>query len=154
VKNRTFSKVLLAFVLVAFVASGCGRSPVVTPDAGQARRLLDQVYAGSLKPLKADLEPHCLKGNPDSMTSKASVALLTQYGAAKDLKLGSAEAGPANSTVAVWAVTADRAAYEMKVSYDSSGKIAGIWFWSSALKAWVPSHLFGLDSKLIEQYIK
>ena len=152
-KNRMCAPVLLLLTMVMVVCS-CSRSSSVAQDPTVAHKLLKQVYAGSLVPVQADLSPVFLKGNPDSMMSKTSATLCQQFGEARELKLKSVNKGNSRSAVAVWAVTAERGTYEMKVAVDSRGKVAGLWFWSSSLQEWIPSHVFGLDKKTIEQYVE
>ena len=152
-KNSIYTNVLLSLVIV-MAACGCSRSPSVAQDRSKARHLLDQVYAGSLGSIQGELEPSFQKGNPDRVTSGTSAALRRQFGETRDLKLRSVEKAPMNSALAIWTVTAERGTFEMKIAFDSRDKVIGLWFWSSSLQAWVPSHMFGLDNAIVERYIK
>jgi len=144
VKNRIYTNVLLLLLMV-MAAYGCSRSYSVAQDRSKARHLLNQVYAGSLGSIKGELEPSFQKGNPDWVTSGTSAALRQQFGVVQDLRLQSVEKAQMNCAVAIWTVVAERGTFEMKVTFDSGRKVVGLWFRSSSLQTWTPSHIIGLD---------
>jgi len=144
VKNRIYTNGLALLVMVMAVY-GCSHSYSVAQDRSKARHLLDQVYAGSLGSIQGELEPSFQKGNPDWVTSGTSAALRQQFGVIRDLKLQSVEKTHMRSAVAVWTVMAERGTFEMKVTFDSGGKVIGLWFRSSSSQTWTPSHVIGLD---------
>ena len=143
-KDRICTSVLLLLVII-IAACGCGRSYSVAQDRSKARRLLGQVYAGSLGPISGELEPSFLRGNPDSVTSGTSAALRQQFGEVRDLKFQSVDKAPMNFAAAIWTVTAERGTFEMEMAFDSGGKVVGLSFRSSSLQEWTPSHILGLD---------
>jgi len=143
VKNRIYTNALVLLV-IAMVICGCSRSNSVGQDKSKARNLLDQVYAGSLSPIQGELEPSFQKGNPDRLTSGASAALRQQFGAIRDLKFQSVE-NQISSALAIWTVTAERGNFEMKIAYNSGGKVTGLWFRASSSQEWTPSFILGAD---------
>jgi alkaline phosphatase len=145
----------LVLLVVASVVCGCGRSSPaakrsfsVANDRAAARRLLDRVYAGSLSPIKSEVDSPFLRGNPDRLTLAASAALTRQFGSIQDLKLKAVERGVMDSAAAMWTVIATRGTYDAKVAIDDNGKVAGLWFRSSSSQPWVPSHAVGTNSVL------
>lgn len=144
--KRSMYVTLLVFLLLAIMACGCSRKHSVAQDPGTARRLLDQVYTGSLGSIQGELERSFQKGNPDRVTAGTSAALRHRYGAIRNLKLQSIESIPQmNATVAIWTVTAERDTFEMKVAFVGNNKVTGLWFRPSPSQSWTPSHMLGLD---------
>ena len=143
-KNRIYTNILFLLVMV-MVVYGCSRSYPAAQDRSKARRLLDQVYAGSLGSIQGELTQTFQKFNPDRLISGTSAALRQQFGAIRDLRLRSVDKIYMKCSVAIWTVIAERGNFEMKVTFDREGKVIGLWFRSSSLQEWTPSHILGLD---------
>ena len=144
-KNKICTGVLILLTIVMAITGCSQRSTSVAKDPSTARNLLNQVYSGSLCSVQGELDPSFQRGNPDRVTAGTSSALSKQFGSIRSMKLQSVGKDRMNSAIAIWMVMAERGTYEMKVTFDSKGKVVGLWFRSSPAQEWTPSHILGLD---------
>jgi len=135
---------LMALVIAALI-SGCGSqsSPIVT-DAQFARDLLDALYAGSLTPLQASLDPPFMRGMPDPVTAAVGTLLYDQFGAASGLAFQSSGRPNQLALEAVWDVSAQKRDFQMKVSFQD-GMAAGVWLRPSPTEDWSPLPMAGIE---------
>ncbi len=116
---------LLAALTAIALLSGCSRTP--GSDAKFAREVIDAVYAGSLRSLQDSLTPQMRQAINDTQTAQLAAGFRQQYGEVKSLKLKSSS--PVQGmTQDIWAVTAERGTFDMRLVIDKDGKLAGLWF--------------------------
>ncbi len=129
---------LLGTVLVA----GCGRTDTREPVV---RDIINSVYAGSLTPMEAELDPRYKPAMPDFVTAGTSAVLHQRYGAFKSLKFLSSKGIHLGATQTVWAVTGERAEFQMSVNFTREGRVVDIAFRSSPTEEWLTAMEMGVD---------
>ncbi len=137
-------------VAVIVLICGCSRSPKVAKDPVLARKLIDAVYAGSLKPISNDVAPVLLKGMPDRALAGTSQVLRQRFGEVRSLTFQSSAVTSPVLIETIWTVAAERGTYEMNLYFGKglnpggAGKVTGILFRSSASEQWVAAERSGL----------
>ncbi len=144
-RGRVSSALLLAF---AVVVCGCARRP--PPGGGvspaPAPQLLGCIYAGSLAPVQASLDPPLRRAMSDKVTASNAALLRDEFGAVRGVTLQSSGMAKGNRLAAesVWTVTGTKRDFQMKVSvYD--GRVSGVWFRPSPAQDWGPVPMIGWE---------
>ncbi len=145
---RTWGNLLIVVVLIVAVG-GCGGSNTSTDTTDAelifARNLIDALYTGSLSHLANSLDPVLLRGMPDRVTTGVSALLLEHFGEVGDLRLQSRRTVQQNWTETVWTVSAEHRSFEMKLTWNSEGRVSGIWLRPSSAQDWSPTTQIGVD---------
>ena len=121
---KTRLSVLLAMALGLAILSGCSRPKA--QDPAFARKVIDAVYAGSLRPLRDSMIPE-MQAMTDAMIAPQGKALNEKFGAVKNLELKSADVVQGYDQE-IWTVTAERGSYDMRLVFLKDRKLAGLWF--------------------------
>ncbi len=131
--------VVSAILVVAAVICGCSSGSKIAQDAVLARDILDSVYAGSLTPLRAKIDPTYAKMMPDFVSAGTASVLKKDFGQSKSVAFKSSRRIQLGATQAIWTVSGSIASYEMKLVFDKSDKLIDIGFkpvsdpkWSTA----------------------
>ena len=120
-----------------------GRAIEKNPDF--ARKLIDAVYAGSLSAVADSLDEPTRRYHPDWVIAGTAAVLRQQFGTVKDLEFESIKPVQQFWVEVVWAVIAEHGSFEMKLTFDAEGKVAGVWFRFSSDAEWTTAMELGVD---------
>lgn len=149
IHGKACASAVVALAVIVLIC-GCSRSPKIAKDPVLARKLIDAVYAGSLKPMSKNVPSFLLKGMPDWALAGTSQLLRQQFGEVKSLTLQSSADTSPILTETIWTVAAERGTYEMNLYFGKGrnpggvGQVTGILFRSSASEQWVAAERIGL----------
>ncbi len=110
-----------------------------------ARKLIDAVYAGSLRTMADSLDELLHRSLPDWVLGGTAAVLRQQFGTVKNLEFQSIRSVQQFWVEAVWAVIAEHGNYEMKLTFDAEGKVTGVWFRFPPDVEWATATELGVD---------
>jgi len=149
IHGKACASAVVALAVIVLIC-GCSRSAKIAKDPVLARKLIDAVYAGSLKPMSNDVAPVLLRGMPDRALAGTSQVLRQRFGEVRGLTFqSSADTSPVLIET-IWTVAAERGTYEMNLYFGKgpnpggAGKVTGILFRFSPSEQWVPAERIGL----------
>ena len=137
--------VLAVLFAACVVLHGCSGALGIARDKSFARKLLDSAYAGSLSPVEKSLHRTYQIQMPDYLTAALGESLRTKYGKVKDIKLQSTRAVKLEAAEGVWAVEGERGSYDMKIVFNSDGKVIYLAFRRPSEGVWQPAALIAHD---------
>jgi len=142
--GRIRSALVVLFALCV-VLHGCGGALGIARDKDFARKLLDSAYTGSLSPVERSLHRTYQVQMPDYLTAALGESLRIKYGKVKDIKLQSTRAVKLEAAEGVWAVECERGSYDMKIVFNSNGKVIYLAFRRPSEGIWQPAALIAHD---------
>jgi len=145
IDSKVTRSVLAVLFAACVVLHGCGGALGIAKDKRFARKLLDAAYAGSFSPIEGSLHRFYKVQMPDYLAAALGESLRTKYGKVKDIKLQSTRAAKLEAAEGVWAVEGERGSYDMKIVFNSDGKVIYLAFRRPSEGIWQPAALIAHD---------
>ncbi len=117
----------------------------IEKNADFAQKLIDAVYAGSLRAMADSLDEPLHRSLPDWVLGGTAAVLRQQFGMVKDLEFQSIKPVQQFWVEVVWAVIAEHGSYEMKLTFDAEGEVTGVWFRFPSDVKWATAMELGVD---------
>lgn len=141
IDSKVARSALVVLFALSVVLHGCGGTVGVAKDKAFARKLLDAAYAGSFKPIENSLHRTYKIQMPDYLTAALGESLRAKYGKVKDIELQSTRTAKLEAAEGVWAVQGERGSYDMKIVFNSDGKVIYLAFRRPSQGIWQPAAL-------------